>query len=64
MQVKPGLEAVLIPKEGKESCFGFFFFFFLLTYLIRLLKGLNEYRKTYCKLCLDADQGEIFSPKQ
>ena len=27
MQVEPGLEAVPIAKEGKESCFGFFFFF-------------------------------------
>lgn len=25
MQVEPGLEAVPIAKEGKESCFGFFF---------------------------------------
>ena len=31
MQVKPGLEAVLIPKEGKESCFGFFFFLLLVN---------------------------------
>lgn len=64
MQVEPGLEAVPIAKEGKECCFGFFFFFFLLTYLTGLLKGLNEYRKTYCNVCLDADWGEIFSPKQ